>query len=524
MAYQPWNLGQQPMSSSRGIVIASDQSPVSVAGTVNAVQSGTVITSIAGIPQASVHGTVNTSILGTVPVTESGTWNVSIISTIPSSVIVGASIFGQLPGGTAVVGSIAALQGTNPWIITGSIQGGAGTQYIEDDVVPSVTGTAVMFRANQSSSVMDVVSPSAPLPVIGSVSGTVGASIIGLTPVAVTNTPSVSGTVLIGNTNVNVSGSVVASGIVSINPASVSGTIGASIIGLPPVKLSDGTETLDFYEENQIDASVIGVAMMFKSNISSSIISVVTPSTPLPIIGSVSGSVGITGNPSISGTVNIGVIPGSIIAYQGTSPWAISSIYGNISGSVVATISGTPNVNTAGSVIAFQGTNPWVTGSIVGTYAEDAGHTAADKGLFVFGVRNDAIASFVSANLDYSPIGVDSAGRNLIKPFVSEDGAIISYVGSVVSTSVTLVRASAVGLRNYITDYWVANTGSVATLITFQDGSTSILGRTIAPAGGGSNSQGIAIPLKTAPAQDLAFVAGTSTSVLHMTIKGYQAP
>jgi hypothetical protein len=194
-----------------------------------------------------------------------------------------------------------------------------------------------------------------------------------------------------------------------------------------------------------------------------------------------------------------------------------------------------PGIGVLGSVATLQGTNPWLVqptsgsviviggNSVVGTYSEDTGHTGADKGLFVLGVRNDTISSLTSADLDYSPKAVDAIGRVLIKPFAGEDATIISYQGSIVSTSVTLAQASAIGKRNYITDFWISNTGSVATLVTIQGGDTSVLGNWIVPAGGGSNSQGINIPLKTTPAQDLAYKVGTATSVLYMNIKGYQS-
>ena len=141
-------------------------------------------------------------------------------------------------------------------------------------------------------------------------------------------------------------------------------------------------------------------------------------------------------------------------------------------------------------------------------------------------MRNDVAASFVSADLEYSPLAVDSAGRVIGKPFAADETAF-RFTGSVVSPSVTLIRASAVGLRQYITDFWVANTNtvtSVAALVTFQDGSTSIVGRTIAPAGGGSNSQGIAMPLRTNASQDLAFTVSPAPSILYVTVSGYQAP
>jgi hypothetical protein len=43
--------------------------------------------------------------------------------------------------------------------------------------------------------------------------------------------------------------------------------------------------------------------------------------------------------------------------------------------------------------------------------AEDSAHTSGDQGIMALAVRNDADAVLTSANLDYSPIAVDSAGR-----------------------------------------------------------------------------------------------------------------
>lgn len=270
----------------------------------------------------------------------------------------------------------------------------------------------------------------------------------------------------------------------------------------------------------------------------------------------VSGSVAAV----IVGTPNVNTA-GSVVAFQGTNPWVVvSSVAGGlfpISGSVAATITNT-NVNVSGSVVATQGTTPWIVGSvygnisgsvvttqsgtvvtsisgtitvgaitsgasIVGTYSEDIGHTTADKGIFVLGVRNDTVASTASADLDYTIHAVDSSGRTLIKPFASEEARLDAQT-SVVSGSVTALFSSVTGLRNYVTDVFVANTGSVAALITFRDGSTSVLGYTIAPAGGGSNIIGMAMPLRTAPGQDFCFFQSPVASILYITAKGYKAP
>lgn len=162
--------------------------------------------------------------------------------------------------------------------------------------------------------------------------------------------------------------------------------------------------------------------------------------------------------------------------------------------------------------------------SIVGTYAEDAAHTTGDKGVFVLGVRNDAVASFTSANLEYIPLGTDSAGRTLTKPFAAEESRVEGY-NSVVSTSVTtLVAAAGTGLRNYITDIQISNTGATTTLITFRSGGgTSVLGYTIAPTGGGSNIT-LQTPMRTLANETFDFQPTTASSILFATVKGYKAP
>lgn len=183
---------------------------------------------------------------------------------------------------------------------------------------------------------------------------------------------------------------------------------------------------------------------------------------------SVSGAINITGNPSISGTVNIGTIPGSVIAFQGGgwTPSAIAYLY-----------------------------------------------------------RNDALASTLGADLTYGPGARDSAGRILTRPYSPEESRIEGYSSTVNVSVTTLVAAAGAGLRNYITDVWVANTGAAATLVTFRSGGgTSVLGYTIAPAGSGSNLPGLVTPIRTLANETFDFQASTGTSVLYATVKGFKAP
>lgn len=159
-----------------------------------AIISGSIAATFTPPANQSVSGTVGASIIGTVPITQSGTLITSVVSTIPSSVLVGASIFGQLPGGTAVLGSVAALQGTNPWNIAGSVaavQTGTWSASVMTNIITSIaTAGAVMGS-------VATLQGTNPWIVTSSIAG-------GLFPI--------SGSVaaVITNANVNVSGSVAA--------------------------------------------------------------------------------------------------------------------------------------------------------------------------------------------------------------------------------------------------------------------------------------------------------------------------
>ena len=263
--------------------------------------------------------------------------------------------------------------------------------------------------------------------------------------------------------------------------------------------------------------------------------------------------IGVMPTQSVMAIPGIGVL-GSVAVLQGTQPWltqivtsvatrptpaSVQLIGGNaLIGSVAqagnwfmqpASVQVLAGTNPIGSVATLQGTNPWIiafpNASIAGTYAEDAAHSGGERGLFTLGVRNDAVASFTSANLDYGPVGTDSAGRTLTKPFAPEESRVYGVASTVNTAASSLIAAGGVGLRNYITDLWIANTGSVATLVSFRDIDASIIGKTIAPAGGGSNIIALATPMRThALNSQIEYTANVAVSILHVTAFGFTAP
>lgn len=478
----------------------------------------------------SVSGTVNTLPLGTIIT--------SLVSTIPSSVIVGTSIFGQLPAGTAVLGSVATLQGTTPWINTnvGSIiTVSKDSSVIAYQLAGSVLATSGTAAANQSVSGAVTAPPGSIIQVSGATTTTAGSII------SVTN-PAGSVTTVAGTVATTQSGTWISS-IVSTVPSSV--IVGASIFGQLPA----GTATL---------GSVAAIVSNFPANQSvsgattttaGSILSVTNPAGSVTAVSGISFS--LSSVHIVSGSV-ITVPTGSTITLnQGSS--IIARVTGSVailgtSGSIMAVtvVSGSTLAfapagslmsvtNPAGSITQVTNTNVgsvivvWQVPSIVGTYAEDATHTTADKGFFVMGVRNDAVASFTGANLEYNPFGHDSAGRMLIKPFAPGESSLLSTAstvnfGTATAASIRLFVAPGAGLKNYITDFNISNTGAATTLVSFVDEDASVMGRTIAPAGGGSNHS-FATPLTTQIAnKQVGVIAATATSVLHITLTGYKAP
>lgn len=460
-----------------GSIAASFTPPAnqSVSGTVTTISQGSIAAVIiGGSIAASFTAPPNQSVSGTVTTISQGS---------VAAVIIGGSISASFtpPANQSVSGTVTANQGTNPWIITGSVQ------------------ATLTPAANQS------------------VSGTVGASVIGLTPVAVTNTPSISGTVLIGNTitinspsvygnisgsvvtfqggtvitsitgtpavsvqgTVFVSGSVITVGGSGVANQSVSGTVGASIIGLVPVGLtpssgssSDGN-LINFVLQTNGGANASPFAManyVFngsnwdRARGNSSIGALINTGTSSVVV-LVQGSVATVGvavaNQSVSGTIGasiIGQLPG-----------------GNaIIGAVAASISGI--VNMSGSVVGFQG----------GTQITSVSGTVVNQ------------------------------------PFPTS--SLVSGVTSVITgtTSVQVLAPAAAGQRNYISNVLVTNAAAVGTTVQLYDGGNVIYVGYAAASGGGF-SLSFPTPLRQSSiAGNLSALSSIQASV-YVSASGYTA-
>lgn len=266
-------------------------------------------------------------------------------------------------------------------------------------------------------------------------------------------------------------------------------------------------------------ASVSGVGIFNTNHIGNGSILVVIPGSvaTAPSPASVSGVGLFNVNHVGNGSILANIQNSSVAVLQGTNPWVVGN----------SSVMLTPGINTIGSVATLQGTMPWIVtvqnNSVAGTYAEDSAHTSAERGIFILGVRNDTVSSFTSANADYNPIATDSQGRVLVK-IAPEEARVQSVIATTAGTT-SLLAAGGAGLRTYITDAFVTNTSSTATLVSFLDGDNSVMGRTIAPATGGSNMVNLATPMRTGGFNQIVQVQmATITSTLGITALGYKGP
>lgn len=505
-------IGAPPANVFVGGALATTSNPLPVSPpasgffpvVLNTSTNASVITVGSPVANQSVSGTVQTDVRGSV-----------------ATVIIGGSIAASFtpPANQSVSGTVTTNQGTNPWIITGSVQG---------NFVGGNSSVQVLnFPTNQS--VSGAVSVSN-FPTTQNVSGSVAAwlqstnaSIItvggatGNSSVQVLNFPanqSVSGAVSISNfpTTQNVSGSVVSfqgtnpwiiTGSVqtSLTPAanqSVSGTVGASVIGHAPVFIVGGS------------------------------VATATTNSSVMLLGSTA-------------------VIGSVMTLQGTNPWIITgSVQGDFGGgnSSVQVLNFPTNQSVSGTVAVTQSTTPWnIAGSVASFQAGTqitsvSGQVTVVSSLAggIFPISGSVAATITNTNVNVSGSVVAFQGGTVITSvsgtiLASVTGSVSIVPASVITGNASLVGAASVqvfsaasGVRNYVTAFLVSNTGAATTLVTFTDGDASVIGKTIAPAGGGSNAPALATPMIPSVNKVVNVSAQTATSVLHVWVGGYRAP
>lgn len=307
-------------------------------------------------------------------------------------------------------------------------------------------------------------------------------------------------------------GSVTAVSFSASANQSVSGAITAPPGSVMAVRIND------LYQEETVGGpSIRGIALVWESNANTSVMSTVSPTNPLRVLGSVSGAV-----TAPAGSIMTTVRPaGSITAVSGATTTTAGSIISATfpAGSVAAVNFQNSSIIAinAGSVIALLGNT-----SIAGTFLEDSAHTTGDRGFHMLGVRNDLMASVTGADLDYSPISVGPVGENIVanapmnKWLQGRTDHRVSLGGSLIA-----IAKQGTSVFTYVTAVQVANMGPSSVLVTLGGGLGSVLGYTIAPAGGGSNIL-YHNALKTGENSDFTTSISGISSVL-VSVQGFSA-
>lgn len=90
---------------------------------------------------------------------------------------------------------------------------------------------------------------------------------------------------------------------------------------------------------------------------------------------------------------------------------------------------------------------------------EDALHASGDMGVFSLAVRNDNDAAFSGTDLDYTPFGVDSAGRVSLRPFsynrLAADGQVKGSAGTLHTVTIAatgIVTAGVLTIYDSLTE------------------------------------------------------------------------
>lgn len=514
-----------------GSIAASFTPPAnqSVSGEVNVVQT-TSPWIITGSVQASLTPAANQSVSGTVQ-TEPLSTNASIITVGKGSiatVIIGGSIAASFtpPANQSVSGEVNVVQTTSPWVVApnnsslfslqpaGSILAVSGSFSTANQSVSGTVGTRI---ESTNASVVVVGQGSVAVAIV---SGSIAAS---FTPPA---NQSVSGEVSVSNfpTTQNVSGSVVAF------QGTPEWTIKSSLAGgIFPVS---GSVAATITNTN---INIGGSVAAWLQSTNASVITVGTAAPNQSVSGAVSVS-NFPANQSVSGTVGttqIGTWNTSITSTVPSSVLVGASIFGQLpAGTAVL-----------GSVAALQGTNPWIVGYTSGSVAVN-GSVVAFPGTSPWPVVN--VGSIISLNIgsvisvtqgSVATVQIGQSGTVITSisgiPQASVHGAVFIASASLVSghgsvngaASVQVLSAPGTGLYNYVTDFTLSNTGAATTLVNFKDGDGSIMGRSIAPTGGGAIAAGFLSPMKTLQTNKVVNIeAVTATSVLYAWVAGYKAP
>lgn len=121
-----------------------------------------------------------------------------------------------------------------------------------------------------------------------------------------------------------------------------------------------------------------------------------------------------------------------------------------------------------------------VAGATSAGKAEDAPHASGDTGVAILGVaQNTTPGLTVSAAGDYSPIITDSEGKTITAGTGAPAATRNGHVALTTTSDVSLIASAGSGLRHYVCDVTVDNTGAAAVRFILKDGTTAFWSCTV---------------------------------------------
>ncbi len=113
--------------------------------------------------------------------------------------------------------------------------------------------------------------------------------------------------------------------------------------------------------------------------------------------------------------------------------------------------------------------------------AEDTTHATADVGVATFGVRVPAApAAQTSAVGDYGTFAIDAEGKQVMSGWGAAELSFSSNINLTTTSDVALRAAQAAGIRTFVTDLILENTGAASARVLVRDGTTQIFSATLA--------------------------------------------
>jgi len=279
--------------------------------------------------------------------------------------------------------------------------------------------------------------------------------------------------------------------------------VGASIIGLTPITLGAEEVVVTGLQGASISGTVLvgGTVAATQSGtwsntqagtVKTSLVSTVPSSV---IVGaSIFGLAPVNVTNTTLAVTQSGLRHTSVVSATPSSMLVGASVFGNVG------ISGTAAVT--------QSTTPWAVTNVGSVIA----------------VQKSSVISVTKGSVAATIINVPQASvHGTVSLFPA---SALSGHGSVNgAASVQVFATPGAGLFNYVTDFLLSNTGAATTLVTFTDGDGSIMGKSIAPTGGGAIATSLSTPMKAGKVNGVVNIAAaTATSVLHAWVGGYKAP